>query len=273
MLLDTPAAPEASGSTVADSAFDAHGRCIPAGLHAPAHVRSRRYFHLVQPDVDYAAALARLQTHLGAGLGLNSASFRSRSEAILRRLLADPATAGLARGVAVPFVLPGRADTDLGADLEARVLPAVGAAFTQRFPDYSFTNHHKTGLGGKLSVLPGSRHQQVLAAPADTVGLYFPMALAEFSVPAAVEQLAGLPQHLLLSGVMDVAAALVACPELLQRGDGYPPLLWLGGVAGEKDSIAYHFEAYGYNLTFNRRAHLGQAAEYWANGITVLESA
>jgi hypothetical protein len=34
--------------------------------------------------------------------------------------------------------------------------------------------------------------------------------------------------------------------------------------------VGYHFEAYGHNLTFNRRPHFGQAAEYWASGLVVL---
>lgn len=61
-------------------------------------------------------------------------------------------------------------------------------------------------------------------------------------------------------------------PDLLLRTDGYPPLLWLTGLAGEKPGIGYHFEAYGHDLTVNRRAHLGQTAEYWWSGISVLET-
>ena len=58
--------------------------------------------------------------------------------------------------------------------------------------------------------------------------------------------------------------------RLLLRRDGYPPLLWLSGVEAEAPDAGYHFEAYGYNLTFNRRPHLGQTAEYWWHGLTVL---
>ena len=48
---------------------------------------------------------------------------------------------------------------------------------------------------------------------------------------------------------------------------------WLAGLQGEKPGIGYHFEAYGYNLTFNRRPHLDQTAEYWWSGVTVLAPA
>ena len=45
---------------------------------------------------------------------------------------------------------------------------------------------------------------------------------------------------------------------------------WCSALNGEKDNVGYHFEAYGYNLNFHRRSHLGHVAEYWWNGVTVL---
>ena len=155
----------------------------------------------------------------------------------------------------------------------AVTLPAVADAYQEKFPDYRFTNHHKTGLTGRLSVQPNSRHEHLIDAMADkdVVGVYFPC-LSEYSIPAALQRIATLPEHLLLAGGFDTCAALVATPGLLMRTDGYPPLLWLSALASEKESVGYHFEAYGYNLTFNRRPHLGHAAEYWSSGISVLES-
>jgi len=63
---------------------------------------------------------------------------------------------------------------------------------------------------------------------------------------------------------------MIATPDLLLRTDGYPPLLWLGALQGEKEQVGYHFEAYGYNLTFNRKPHFNQVAEYWCAGLVVL---
>ena len=54
------------------------------------------------------------------------------------------------------------------------------------------------------------------------------------------------------------------------QAKGYPPLLWLSGLASTADE-GHYFEAYGYNLTFNRRMHFGQAAEYWDSGLVVLD--
>jgi hypothetical protein len=41
-------------------------------------------------------------------------------------------------------------------------------------------------------------------------------------------------------------------------------------MLAESAKAGYHFEAYGYNLTFNRRVHFDQVAESWASGLVVL---
>ena len=262
-----------STATLAPAAFDEFGRCLPTAVQSPVHRQSRRYFRLGTPAVDPAAILARIKRHLGAGKGLDVDSFIRRIDAIRARLAADPATAGMLNGLAVPFIVPRTPVTEIGTLMEEGYLPAVARSFEEAFPAERFTNHVKPGLAGKLTVQPGSRHERLIEAMGDdeVVGLYFPC-LTEYSLPAAVEQIASLPDHLLLAGGFDTAAAFVGVPDLLLRTDGYPPLLWLTGLAGEKPGIGYHFEAYGHDLTFNRRAHLGQTAEYWWSGISVLDT-
>jgi len=168
-------------------------------------------------------------------------------------------------------MLPKAAREDIGEALQEDCLPAVLGSFKAEFPKYDFLNHNKDSLAGKLGVAPGSRHERLLeqARASEVVGVYFPC-LLEYSLPAALEQMAGLPEQFLLAGGLDTSAAFVALPGLLLRKEGYPPLLWLSALTSEKEGIGYHYEAYGYNLTFNRRAHLGKAAEYWASALVVL---
>lgn len=251
--------------------FDAHGRRRVPPLSHSAERENRRYFVCEQPTIDYAAIHGRLQRHLGAGLGVSAEAFAARAEGILERLREQPQAAAILAGVKVPFMLPRLGAADIGTELELRYLPAVEQAYAASLPDYSCVNHHKGGLAGRLSVLPGSRHERLLSAMAesDVVGYYFPC-LPGFSIPAMVEQLQGLPQDFLLAGGFDTAAAFVGSPDLLLRREGYPPLLWLAALQGEKPDIGYHYEAYGYNLNFNRRPHLGKAAEYWSAGLVVL---
>lgn len=251
--------------------FDEHGRCVPGELYAPVHARTRRYFVIEQPAIDYAAIHGRLARHLCGGNCPSAGEFQERAEAILQGLRGDPAVAGIVNGVAVPFMLPKADYPEYGTALEDIYLGAVNASFNEKFPDYRFTNHHKGSLAGKLSVAPGSRHERLLEEMrvGPVVGYYFPC-LTEYSVPAAIERMATLPDRFLLAGGYDTSAALVGSPDLLLRRDGYPPLLWLTALRGEKEQVGYHYEAYGYNLTFNRRPHFGEAAEYWTSGLVVL---
>jgi hypothetical protein len=251
--------------------FDEHGRKIVGQLDHPANLISRRYFKIEQPEIDYGAIFGRISRHLGSPSDLTAARFEERAKAILNQLVRTPDLKNLISGVHVPFFLPRNSHGDLGKALEESYIIAVGASFTESFPQYRFDNHHKTGLAGKLKVQPGSRHNELIENinKVDIVGYYFPC-LTEFSVPAAQEQMASLPDNLLLAGGYDTCAALVGSPGLLQRREGYTNMLWLAGLQGEAEDAGYYFEAYGQNLTFNRRVHFGQVSEYWASGLVVL---
>ena len=54
-------------ATLAPAAFDEFGRCLPDGLRAPAHARSRRYFRLGSPALDPAAIHASCEDYRAAG--------------------------------------------------------------------------------------------------------------------------------------------------------------------------------------------------------------
>ncbi|MFH2139393.1 MAG: hypothetical protein ABII63_01200 [Pseudomonadota bacterium] len=250
--------------------FDEHGRCIPTNLSAPAHALSRHYFSITPPQIDYAAIHARATEHLG-DCGITVDAFAKRCEDLLHTLRADPQSRNITQGVVVPFLLPQAEHADYGEALSQRYIPAVAHAFAQAFSQYSFTDHNKNVMAGQLCINPGSRHERLLQAmqQGPVVGCYFPC-LSEYSLPAALERVQALPEQFLLAGGYDTSAALVGTPGLLQRTDGYPPLLWLAAVQAEKPLVGYYYEAYGYNLTFNRRPHFGQTAEYWNSGLVVL---
>lgn len=251
--------------------FDAHGRCQPASIKADAHKKTRRYFDFEKRPVDLKQIYARLTTHLAIGNSVSLEEFTSRVNKILQDLRDDQLTKNVVNGVYVPFMLPIETPTDIGTLIEQKYLPAVQASFAEAFPDKSFINHHKDGLTGKLAIALGSRHEKLLSKQKNQVivGVYFP-SLMEFSVPAAIEQMAHLPEKFLLAGGVDTAAAMVAAPDLLLRKDGYPPVLWMAGLDTEKLGVGYLFEAYGYHLTFNRKPHFDKAAESWASGLVVL---
>lgn len=261
---ETPASFSSSGL------FDEHGRCIPKD-ESGVHQLSREYFKLQQPAIDYPAIHERISTLFGNEGLPDKVEFTRRIANIRERLHNAPETSNLLQGICIPILLPRARRDDIGIALDERYLPAVESAFKSSFPEYSFTNHHKTGLGGKLRSAPGSRHEVLLERMRDEaiVGCYFPC-LTEYAPSAALAQMAALPEQFLLAGGIDTCAALISAPGLLLNHNAYPPLLWLSGLEAEKADANYHFEAYGYNLTFNRRLHFGQPAEYWASGLVVL---
>ncbi len=251
--------------------FDAFGRCIPHEIKAEHHVKTRRYFAFEQPEINYAQIYARLVKHLHIENAPSLDTFKSRAEAILEQLRADPAYKNILNGVHVPFMLPKHTIAEMGHSVEHTFVSAVKSAFEETNSSKTFTNHYKDDLIGKLSIAEGSRHAQLVNTMQEDVivGYYFPC-LMEYSIPATIEQVAKLPAQFLLAGGCDTSAALVACPNLLLRTDGYPPVLWFAGLNAEKSGVGYHFEAYGYNLTFNRKPHFDRVAESWASGLVVL---
>jgi hypothetical protein len=251
--------------------FDEYGRRNPQHLANPANPTSRRYFKIEQPEVDYSTIFERTCRHLGSPTSLTLSQFEESAKAILDHLTQTPALTNLIHGTHVPFLLPRYDHPDLGQAIDDRYICAVGSAFTEAFPQYRFDNHNKAGLAGKLQVHPSSRHNELILKMRneDVVGYYFPC-LTEFSVPATIEQMATLPASILLAGGYDTCAALVGSPSLLQRREGYSNMLWLAAMRTEAEDVGYHFEAYGQNLTFNRRSHFGQVSEYWASGLVIL---
>jgi hypothetical protein len=250
--------------------FDEYG-CRNALETANVNRNLRRRYICAQPEINYTKIHARISTHLGDAESISALEFELRAESILNQLRNNPTTRRITNGVHVPFFLPKAIHADIGKALDEYYLPAVESSFQSMFPKFTFTNYHKTGLSGKLSVAEGSRHDQVVHTMSErcVVGYYFPC-LLEYSIPEAIKQMQQTPDACLLAGGFDTCAAFVGSPDLLLRMDAYPPLLWLAGLAGKNVAIGYHFEAYGYNLTFNRRPHFGQAAEYWTSSLVVL---
>jgi len=251
--------------------FDENGRCTPADLENKVHYSTRRYFKFIQPEIDYTAIYQRFDNYLGVSKFIKLDEFEVRAKAILAKLSKDKSCSNITKGVAVPFILPQESIGDIGSVFEERYLVSLKKSFEDFFPDYSFVNYCNLSFKGAVSITPNSRHEELIEAMQQgvVVGFYFPN-LLEYSVPAAIEKVSKLPAQFLLAGGFDSAAAIIGSPDLLLRKDGYSPLLWLSGMSSDVNNVEYHFEAYGYDLTMNRRAHFSQVAEYWASGLVVL---
>lgn len=176
---------------------------------------------------------------VGAGLAFSgSADFAKRSQAIVEGLRRNEAVASVLNGVYLPICLPRLTVDDYGAVLNTVFFKAVERSFETQFLGHQrFENSLAQYLPQGILLAAESRQQTLLERMqrGPVVGIYFPMALLGFSVKAARNQLAELPSNFLLSGGLDVAAALAMYPDVLGHHDddaeSSVPTLVLSGVS------------------------------------------
>jgi hypothetical protein len=72
------------------------------------------------------------------------------------------------------------------------------------------------------------------------VGILFPVALQGYSILAAREQMASLPEGFVLSGVLDACVAMVEYPDVLARDDYAPTLVCAGTTWQANLSLCFH---------------------------------
>lgn len=258
--------------------FDSAGRLRPIAGERVYSKEDRGYFDLRQPKLDWEAIGVRME-RLFAGVSAPqhfSSSVRNRLEACRQNAISDSLSRGLFDGVHVPFALPTVTDSDLGRELEDVFIPAACGSFLADYATYSASNLCMGTLPGAVKIVPNTRWDRIQQARAQgpVVGWYFPLALKGFAIPDQRTLISRMPEAMILSGPLEIAASLVACPELLMRQDDkYPNLLAMSAlepVDADQAHMFWFFEAYGWNLCFNRRSMIGPVSEYFSGGITLL---
>lgn len=203
--------------------FDKHGRRIPPCGGLVANVCDpNRSFHLIQPEIDYRARLAQLEA-TGLAALISAAEFEARARELLQMLAESEPLKNLLKGVHLPVVIPQTEVADIGRTTEEFVTMA-GKSYCRQFPKRSFTNYRAGGLEGEVSLMENSRYERLVEgiAKSSIVGICFPNPLQGFSVDAQREQMATLPESLLLSGPLDTAVAWIMYPDVLARDYNTP---------------------------------------------------
>lgn len=255
--------------------FDEDGRCLTSFSKSPAYKNSRKYFRIETDRIKKISLkenFENLKTFLCPEVDLNLSQFENRINKIKQNIKKDESCKNLLNGVFVPFILPNNKIDDLGENISKKYLPALSNSFQNKFPNYNFVNHCKDDLKNQIGMWKNSRYEKLINNLKSDfiIGLLFPC-LNEFSFPAAIETINNLPDNMILAGGYEILSSIIGCPSLLRRDQGYPPLLWFSSLKNVKDNnICYHVEPYGYNLTFNKRAHLNQATEYWWHSLVII---
>ena len=251
--------------------FDNYGRFIPKENSYPVHIKTRRYFQIKPLNINYEKIYNKIKNFLDPNTSLSLDDFKQKSENILKKLKDNNNLSNIVKGVGVPFFMPKRKHEDIGNELTKNYLFSLKNSFKDENPNYEFTNHCKDNLIDSITVHNKSKHDEFIKKLENEiiVGYYFP-ALLEYSFSAAHETLTRLPDNFYIAGGYDTCAAFIGSPNLLLNEDSYPPLLWMTALKSNKLDIGYHIEAYGHDLNFNKRPHLGNVAEYWGHSLVVI---
>jgi len=260
---------------MSDKYFDSNGRCITSFSKSDVYKNSRKYFKLEEDrikKIELKEIFLNLKNFLCPDTILDFSQFKDKINNIKKEIKKNQDYENLLNNVSIPFILPKNQKNDIGENIKTKYLPALLKSFEKNFPKHNFKNHCKDDLKGQIAIWKNSKYEKLInkLKSDDVVGLLFP-SLNEFSFPAAIETIQKLPENFILAGGYEIISSMIGCPSLLRRNRGYPPLLWFSSLHNAKDkNICYHLEPYGYNLTFNKRVHLNQAAEYWWHSLVVL---
>jgi len=252
--------------------FDKHGRRIPENLRASV-CDANTNFRLNQPGLDYDAQYAnrimRLHGCLAVDTGSTAEQLRIETERLLALIRGNAQIANIVNGVWLPVVMPPFVGDDLGTVLE-QYLEGVDKSYVKTFSDRRFNNYRKGTLAGKVSVVDGSRHDQLTdrMKQGSVMGIHFPNPLQGYSISADREQMKTLPRGFILSGV-DALIAMMMYPEILAR-DGDTPGLGLAAFSWQSVDYSLLFTASGENLGFVHMDNLVYARGNCSGGLLFL---
>lgn len=254
---------------MSNSLFNTSGRFEYQSHTHPHHEKVRNYFKIVSPDKTNEYFYKKLKIVWGNLFSLSFEEFNNQLEIINRKIESDN-FATIQNSISpLPVFIP-KIQFENHIDLLIKnYLPKLENSFKYDNPKYNFSAYSVPTNSTKIVIDKSSNYEKLLKQSQikSHVGLFFPC-FNEFSRKAALESFSLLPDYFVFSGGIDTTSALISHPNLLLRKNGYAPLLWIGSFDSEREDASYHFESYGYNLTFNRKVHFNQCAESWLFGIT-----
>jgi hypothetical protein len=252
--------------------FDKHGRRIPEGLQANV-CDANRDFRLDQPkletETDFANRIMRLHGYLDLDTGITAEQLKAETERLLAIIRENSQIANIANDVCLPVVLPKLVTDDLGAELKL-YLAGVNNSYAKTFGDKKFFNYRKGDMSGKVSVVYGSRHNQLISRIKEepVIGLHFPNPLQGFSIHASCEQMSTLPEGFILSG-MDTPITMVMYPDILARNYNTPGLD-LAALQWWSAGYSFFFWACSDGLDFAYTGYWARADGDYSGGLLFL---
>lgn len=248
--------------------FDKNGRRIPKGLQSNI-CDTNRSFRLDQPkmneEVDFANRIMRLHECLDVDTEITAEQLKAETERLLVLIRENFQIANIANGVWLPVIMPQLTINDIGTALE-QYLKAVDKSYAEDFGDWRFYNYREDTLAGKVDIISGSRHGQLIEKmkQGPVIGVHFPNPLQGFSINASCEQMKALPEGFILSG-LDTIVAVAMYPDILACNYNTPGLDLAALSWGSARSL--YFEADDDSLDFNYGVNLSGADDHCSGGL------
>jgi hypothetical protein len=263
--------------------FSNLGRRIPFEGVRVFNRTPSQYYKLTQPVLDYEKILERLKQQDMAPASFSIKDFNSAAQSLFETISSDVNYQNLLKGVHVPFVFSEtHKQSDLGAAVEAQLLPSLQKSFNELFPQSHFKAvlQSDSKLTSNIKLAVSSRYESFIEATqkGTVVGWFFPQALQEFDVDSQRSQMASLPQiqgaQVCLSGAIDICAAMVGSPNLLISEEFYTPILCMSAYEHFDPRMVLLLKAYGPHLEFWCMTQMltnttTQVSEQWAGGLCV----
>tara|TARA_B100000902_G_scaffold233969_1_gene221820 strand:- start:6627 stop:7436 length:810 start_codon:yes stop_codon:yes gene_type:complete len=261
--------------------FDDFGRRLPSKDDRVFNDKPSFYYKLNQPKIDYNLILQKAKKYNLCSKDLSLSTFESKAKTLLKQLKKNNDYAQITSGVHIPFIYHNsNENTDIGANLEDQILPALKDSFTEKFPDAHFKAvlQSDSVLRNNVSVSPDSGYGVFLKeSTKGVIGWYFPQVFQEFDIDSQRSQLIKLPEisdiKICLSGGMDIGAAVISTPDLLIDKNNYTPILCMSGLMHSDERLILILKAYGPHMEFwcmtqMLSKHTTQVSEQWAGGLT-----
>jgi hypothetical protein len=220
--------------------FDETGRRDQRGLKSDVCAPNRKYY-LVRPSLDYSGRLNRLK-QTGFALDITADEFERQTYNLRAFLKTTTAIANLANGFCLPVVIPRASDEDdLGLAMDKFVTGAQDA-IRHEFPHREFNS--RVSLTGRLVIEEGSRQDRLVSKLKirPVVALYYPLALWGFSVDAQREQMAALPNSLVLCGIRATSLAEIMYPDVLARDCHTPAYDCSAAISSTLPDVSYCYK-------------------------------
>ncbi len=258
-----------------ESLFDDKGfRIPPQGIKGEIGDIDIEY-DVFEPMLRYVDRCERLQNAGFCNALFQHEDFEVQTRRLIVKVKSESCVRKILKGVCLPLFIPRMVVEEYGVTLN-RLVRVVKVAYDGEYPHRVVTKAYVImgDLEGQLSVVPESRHDQLLERVSQgyVSALYFPQPLQGYSVHAQREQMSSLPEGFLLAGGIDMAIAWIMYPDVVARDERTPrydsaalSVRPLSGRGDEQDSL--YFWTCGFKAHVSRGRVISSAYPGYSGGL------